>query len=58
VSGLVSVSLGVAMIAWPGKAAIAIAWLIGGYAILSGLLHLAFAIELHQLTRNGRRWAT
>jgi uncharacterized membrane protein HdeD (DUF308 family) len=45
-AGLLSVLFGAAILLRPGAGALALAWAIGAFAILSGLLHLAFAFRL------------
>ena len=45
-AGLLSVLFGLAVLLWPGAGALALAWAIGAFAILSGLLHIAFAFRL------------
>jgi uncharacterized membrane protein HdeD (DUF308 family) len=44
--GLLSVAVGVAIFVWPQGSALALVWLIGAYAILFGILLLAFAFRL------------
>lgn len=45
-SGLISIGLGVAMLIWPGAGAVALAWLIGIYAIIFGITLIALGIRL------------
>ena len=45
-SGLLSVVFGVLMLARPGAGALAVVWLIGGYATLYGVLMLAVGFRL------------
>jgi len=45
-SGLLSVGLGVAMLVWPGAGAVALAWLIGIYAIIFGISLISLGIRL------------
>ncbi len=46
VAGLISVLFGLAVLLRPGAGALALAWAIGAYALVSGLLHVAFALRL------------
>jgi uncharacterized membrane protein HdeD (DUF308 family) len=45
-SGLASVIFGVLLVIFPGSGALVIAWIIGAYAILFGILMLALAFRL------------
>jgi uncharacterized membrane protein HdeD (DUF308 family) len=45
-AGILSVLFGAALLLKPGAGALALAWAIGAYAILSGILHIAFALRL------------
>jgi uncharacterized membrane protein HdeD (DUF308 family) len=45
-SGLISVGLGIAVLVWPGAGAVALAWLIGVYAIIFGITLIALGIRL------------
>lgn len=47
-SGIISVLFGLALLARPGAGALALAWLIGFYAIVFGILNVAFAIRLRR----------
>jgi uncharacterized membrane protein HdeD (DUF308 family) len=47
-SGLVSVAFGVLVAVRPRTGALAIIWLIGLYAIMAGILRMAFAFQLNQ----------
>jgi uncharacterized membrane protein HdeD (DUF308 family) len=49
-SGVLSIVLGVILAINPGTGALAVTWLIGGYAVLFGALLVALGIRLH-------RWA-
>ena len=46
--GLLSVVLGIALIAQPGAGALALVWLIGWFAILEGCIFIALAFRLKQ----------
>lgn len=48
-SGLLSLAFGVLMVLNPGAGALAVIWLIGGYAIVFGLLLIALAWRLRGL---------
>ncbi len=58
-SGLLSILLGVTLAIWPGSGALAIVWLIGGYAIAFGVLQIVLAFRVKgwssQITSEG--WA-
>jgi len=45
-AGLLSVLFGIAILLRPGLGALALAWAVGAYALLNGILHLAFAFRL------------
>jgi uncharacterized membrane protein HdeD (DUF308 family) len=47
-SGALSVLFGIVMLLQPGAGALALVWLIGVYAILFGILNIAFAFRLRQ----------
>ena len=49
-SGLLSVIFGLAVVGWPGAGAIALAWLIGWFAIVFGVILVVMAFKL----RSGR----
>ena len=42
-TGIISVLFGLAILLRPGVGALALAWAVGAFALLSGLLHVAFA---------------
>ena len=50
-SGLLSVALGVALIARPGAGALAVVWLIGSFAILVGCIYISLALWLNKHKR-------
>lgn len=52
-SGVLSVIFGLILIARPGAGAVAVAWLIGAYALLFGALLLALAFRLRGLRGRG-----
>jgi uncharacterized membrane protein HdeD (DUF308 family) len=45
-AGLVSLLFGLAVLLRPGAGALALAWAIGAFALLLGILHVAFALRL------------
>lgn len=45
-SGILSVVLGMALVIGPAAAALALVWLIGGYALASGLLLAGLGLRL------------
>jgi len=47
--GLTGVAAGVLTFAWPGATALALVWLIGAWAIVTGLLEIAAAIWLRRV---------
>jgi uncharacterized membrane protein HdeD (DUF308 family) len=44
--GLLSVALGIAFVFWPGAGILSLIWLLGIYAILFGVLGIAFGLRL------------
>ena len=50
-SGILSVVLGVLLVAFPGAGALGLAWLIGIYALVYGLLLIALAFHLRGLQK-------
>jgi uncharacterized membrane protein HdeD (DUF308 family) len=50
-AGLLSVFFGIAMCAFPGSGALAVVWLIAGYAIAFGVLLILFSFKVRQLGR-------
>jgi len=46
--GALSVLFGIALFVAPGAGALALVWLIGSYAILFGILNIAFAMRLRR----------
>ncbi|HEU5103854.1 MAG TPA: HdeD family acid-resistance protein [Roseiflexaceae bacterium] len=57
-SGVVSIVFGALLIAQPGAGAISIVWLLGGYALLFGMLTLLFAFRLRAIRDTPTRQAT
>jgi uncharacterized membrane protein HdeD (DUF308 family) len=49
VEGLLGIAAGVLAVLWPGTMALAFIWLIGCWAILSGVLEVASAIRLRKI---------
>jgi uncharacterized membrane protein HdeD (DUF308 family) len=56
-SGVLSVAFGVLMFAHPGAGALAVIWLIGGYAIFFGVLLIGLGIRLKPHAPGGRHAA-
>jgi uncharacterized membrane protein HdeD (DUF308 family) len=54
-SGFCSLVLGLLLIAWPAAGALAFVWLIGGYAIVTGILLIVVAFRLRDF---GQRFQT
>jgi uncharacterized membrane protein HdeD (DUF308 family) len=52
VTGIITVLFGLAILLRPGVGALALAWAIGAFALLSGLLHVAFAFRLRRVHRH------
>jgi uncharacterized membrane protein HdeD (DUF308 family) len=51
-AGGASVLFGFLMIVWPRAAMVSLAWIVGGYAAVFGMLLLALAVRLRRLGRN------
>jgi uncharacterized membrane protein HdeD (DUF308 family) len=49
VAGVLAIAFGVLLVLFPGNGALAITWLIGWFAVFSGVVHLAFAWRLRKL---------
>jgi uncharacterized membrane protein HdeD (DUF308 family) len=47
-SGLISITLGVLILAWPAAGAVAMIWLIGIYAIIFGVLLIATGFNVRR----------
>jgi uncharacterized membrane protein HdeD (DUF308 family) len=54
-SGILSVVLGVLLVAFPGAGALGLAWLIGIYALVDGLLLIALAFRLRGLQKRAEK---
>jgi len=52
-SGVLSIALGVALMAWPGAGALAVVLWIGGYAIAAGAPLIAPGMKLRRWSRPG-----
>jgi len=50
-AGLLSVLFGVALFVWPGTGILTLLWLLGGYAIVSGIFLLMLAFRLRGLNK-------
>jgi uncharacterized membrane protein HdeD (DUF308 family) len=55
VTGVLSVIFGILLFIWPVRGAVALAWLIGIFAIVYGVALLAAAFRVHALTAGGPR---
>jgi uncharacterized membrane protein HdeD (DUF308 family) len=44
--GFLSVVFGILLLVWPGAGALALVWLIGAYAIVFGVIYIAFSFRL------------
>lgn len=56
-SGICSVVLGLLLIVWPAAGALAFVWLVGSYAIISGILLIAVALRLRSFLEGTQRRA-
>lgn len=54
-SGVLSIAFGVVLFARPGAGALAVAWLIGAYAILFGGLLIGLGMRLHRWGKSAER---
>ena len=54
-SGVVSVAFGVLLVLFPGPGALALLWYIGGFAIVFGVLMIAFGLRLERWRRSTQR---
>ncbi|MDS1269996.1 HdeD family acid-resistance protein [Lipingzhangella sp. LS1_29] len=50
-SGLLSVLFGIALLVWPAVGAIAVAWLIGCYVIVLGVMWFVLGLQLRRIRR-------
>ncbi len=58
-AGVLSIAFGVLLFAAPGAGALAVVWLIGGYAIVFGVLLVGLGVKLHRVHREtGRAFPT
>jgi uncharacterized membrane protein HdeD (DUF308 family) len=53
--GVASVAYGVAMFAHPGAGAVALVSLVAAFAIVTGAIQIAYALELRRATRDVAR---
>ena len=53
-SGVLSILLGILMLVWPGYSVIALAWMIGIYAVIFGLALIALGVRLKGLDPGAR----
>jgi uncharacterized membrane protein HdeD (DUF308 family) len=54
-SGVLSIAFGALLVAAPESGALALAWMIGAYAVLFGVLLIGLGVRLNQLRRNGNQ---
>jgi len=54
-SGVLSVAFGLLLLVYPASGALAIAWLIGAYAIVFGALFIGLGLKLYRWHRTGER---
>lgn len=52
-SGLSSIVFGLLLMIWPGPGALAVVWLIGGYAVVLGTMRIGLAFRLHEVQKSG-----
>lgn len=52
-SGLCSIVFGLLLMIWPGAGALAVVWLIGGYAVVLGAMRIGLAFRLHAVQKSG-----
>jgi uncharacterized membrane protein HdeD (DUF308 family) len=52
-SGVISVLFGILVLAQPGAGALAVVWIIGAWAVITGISLLAFAFKLHSAGEAG-----
>jgi uncharacterized membrane protein HdeD (DUF308 family) len=50
-SGIISIFFGVALFVSPGAGALAMVWLIGGYALIAGVMLIVLAFKVHAIPR-------
>jgi len=50
--GLLGIAVGVLAVLWPARTALAFVWLIGAWALLTGILEIASAIKLRKLIQH------
>jgi uncharacterized membrane protein HdeD (DUF308 family) len=54
--GVLSLAVGVVLLVWPGKTAVVLAWIIGFWAVLYGLLQLVASLGLRRAAGSGWAW--
>lgn len=50
--GLLGIAVGVVAVVWPASTALAFVWMIGAWAILTGILEIASAVRLRKLIQH------
>jgi uncharacterized membrane protein HdeD (DUF308 family) len=56
-AGLLSIALGLLFIARPGSGALAVVWLIGGYAVIAGVLLIKLALRVRGLPERASKFS-
>lgn len=54
-SGALSIAVGVLLFLFPGAGALSLLWLIGAYAIATGMLLIGLGLRLHRFGKRGER---
>lgn len=54
--GVISVAVGVVLLAWPGKTAVVLTWIIGFWAVVYGLVQALASLALRRATGSGWGW--
>jgi uncharacterized membrane protein HdeD (DUF308 family) len=49
---LLAIVLGVALVAWPGAGVLTIVWLVGAYALVTGVLLIALSFRVRRVHRD------
>lgn len=49
-------ALGMVLVVWPGPGALGLMWIIGAYALVAGLLLIAFGVRLWNWQRLAAPW--
>ncbi|MCB7135663.1 HdeD family acid-resistance protein [Cellulosimicrobium marinum] len=54
--GVLSVGVGVVLLAWPGKTAVVLAWIIGFWAVVYGIFQTVASLDLRKVSGSGWWW--